>query len=101
MKPPKLMLLHPDDNVAVCIAPVAAGEPLQAGRSGFLAAQPIAVGHKIACQAIAVGEQVRKYGAPIGTATQAVAPGEWVHVHNLKSDYISTHDRRTATGAAK
>ena len=57
MSPPKLMLLHPDDNVLVCIA-------------------------------------------PIGSATQAIEAGEWVHVHNMKSDYIRTHDRHTVAGDA-
>ena len=29
-----------------------------------------------------------KVGVPIGTATQAIAPGEHVHSHNLQSDHI-------------
>jgi D-threo-aldose 1-dehydrogenase len=96
----KLVLLHPDDNVAVCIAPLAKGELLMAGRIELRAAQALTVGHKLACRTIAAGEKILKYGAPIGSATQAIAVGEWVHVHNMKSDYIPTHDRRTVTGAA-
>jgi altronate hydrolase len=41
-------------------------------------------GHKVATQAIAAGEAVRRYDQIIGHATQAIAPGQHVHVHNLK-----------------
>lgn len=98
--PPKLMLLHPEDNVAICIAPIAAGERLEAGGTELCPAQPLGVGHKIASRSIATGEKIYKYGAPIGSATQDIAAGEWVHVHNMKSDYIRTHDRQTIAGEA-
>ena len=95
----KLMLLHPDDNVLVCIAPIAAGESLAVGGVELRAAQDLGAGHKLARRTIAPGEKILKYGAPIGSATHAIAPGEWVHVQNMKSDYIRTHDRKTVTGA--
>jgi D-threo-aldose 1-dehydrogenase len=94
------MLLHPNDNVLVCTAPIAAGERLATDNAELRAAQDIGVGHKLARRPIALGERILKYGAPIGSATRAIAPGEWVHMHNMKSDYIPTHDRQTVTGAA-
>lgn len=97
--PPKLTLLHPEDNVLVCIAPIAAAEPVSVAGVDFRAAQDIGVGHKLARRAIAAGEKIFKYGAPIGSATRAILPGEWLHMHNMKSDYIPTHDRQTASGA--
>jgi D-threo-aldose 1-dehydrogenase len=100
MTRPKLMLLHGEDNVVICIAPIAAGESLEVGRAQLRAAQDIGVGHKLAFRAIASGEKILKYGAPIGSATQAIAPGVWVHLHNMKSDYIASHDRQTVQGAA-
>ena len=99
MNPPKLMLLHPDDNVLVCIAPIGAGDRLAAEETELRAAEDVGVGHKLARRSIAAGEKILKYGAPIGSATQAISPGEWVHMHNMKSDYIRTHDRQTVTGA--
>ena len=42
-------------------------------------------GHKIALTEIHVGEQITKYGEEIGTATQEIKPGDYVHVHNLDS----------------
>ena len=101
MNPPTAMLLHPDDNILVCIAPIVAGERVAAGGTEVIAAEAVAVGHKLARRAIAACEQILKYGAPIGSATRAIAPGEWVHAHNMKSDYIPTHDRQTVSGAAR
>lgn len=99
MSPPKLLLLHPGDNVLMCIAPVEQAERLALDGAELLAAEAVDVGHKLARRAIAAGEKIVKYGAPIGSATRAIAPGEWVHVHNMKSDYIPSHDRQTAPGA--
>ncbi|MBR4254255.1 MAG: altronate dehydratase [Lentisphaeria bacterium] len=43
-------------------------------------------GHKYAIRPIAPGENVIKYGMPIGHAKAAIAPGEHVHTHNLASN---------------
>ena len=40
---------------------------------------------------MAVGERVIKYGAPIGRASRAIAPGDHVHLQNLVSDYTATY----------
>ena len=100
MNSSKAMLLHPDDNVLVCIAPISAAERLAVGGAELLAAEAVNVGHKLARRPIAPGEKILKYGAPIGSATRAIAAGEWVHSHNIRSDYISTNDRRTLAGDA-
>jgi len=100
VNPPKLMLLHPDDNVLTCIAPIAAAERVAIAGIELRAAEAVGVGHKLARRPIAPGERILKYGAPIGSATQAIQAGEWVHVHNIRSDYIPTHDRQTVAGEA-
>ena len=43
-------------------------------------------GHKYALRDIAAGENVVKYGMPIGHATRAIAKGEHVHVENVKTN---------------
>ena len=53
-------------------------------------AEDIASGHKIAIKNISEGEDVIKYGAPIGHATQTILPGEKVHVHNMKTNLAGT-----------
>ncbi len=53
----------------------------------------IGPGHKVALCEIAAGEKVRRNNVAIGSATEDVAAGEHVHLHNLKSDYIPTLNR--------
>ncbi len=93
----RLLLLHPDDNILVARAPIAAGEPIQIGNNSVTLSRAMPLGHKLARRPIAAGEQVRKYGAPIGTATDAIAVGEHVHVHNLASDYTASISLQGAT----
>jgi altronate hydrolase len=73
--------LHPDDNIVVAPARIAKGARL--AREGVVARDSIPMGHKIATEAIARGALVRKYGQVIGVATQDIAPGAHVHVHNI------------------
>ena len=43
-------------------------------------------GHKVALTNINEGEDVTKYGYPIGVATADIAKGEHVHSHNMKTN---------------
>lgn len=43
-------------------------------------------GHKYAVSAISAGENIIKYGNPIGHAVCDIAEGEHVHTHNLKTN---------------
>lgn len=89
----RLILLHPDDNVLICVRPIEAGDILPASGGTIPAREGIAIGHKVARGALQPGDKVIKYGAPIGSMTEGVAVGDWVHMHNMKSDYISSHTR--------
>lgn len=42
-------------------------------------------GHKIAAAAIPQGAHVIKYGESIGAASRDIAPGEYVHIHNMEA----------------
>jgi hypothetical protein len=53
----------------------------------------IELGHKLARRALAADTRVLKYGAPIGSMKMAVARGEHVHLHNLRSDYLPSTSR--------
>jgi len=93
-----LILLHPDDNVLVLSAPVQAGQSLMIDGRTAIADANVGVGHKLARHALAPGDKVLKYGAPIGSITAPVTAGGHVHLHNMKSDYIASHTR-LATGS--
>ncbi len=43
-------------------------------------------GHKYALRDIAEGENIIKYGCPIGHATADIKKGEHVHTHNIKTN---------------
>ncbi|MBE6915361.1 MAG: altronate dehydratase [Ruminococcaceae bacterium] len=43
-------------------------------------------GHKYARRDIKTGENIIKYGNPIGRATRNIPQGEWVHTHNMKTN---------------
>jgi (2R)-sulfolactate sulfo-lyase subunit alpha len=89
-----VILLHPDDNVVVCRRTVIAGERISIeGSMDIIASRSVEIGHKLARFALPQFSKVIKYGAPIGSMTQAAKPGDWVHLHNMKSDYMSAHTR--------
>jgi altronate dehydratase small subunit len=86
-----LLRLAETDPVAVATRDIAAGEQVSVGGVTVTVRAPVKLGHKVALRAIAPGEKIEKYRVPIGSATQAIAPGEIVHTHNLKSDYLPTY----------
>ena len=89
-----VILLHADDNVVVCRRTVIAGERISIeGSADVIARSNVEIGHKLARFALPQFSKVIKYGAPIGSMTEATEPGDWVHLHNMKSDYMSAHTR--------
>ena len=85
----KATLLSADDNVAVALAPIEAGERVVVrapdGMREVLAIEAIPLCHKIAVVDLSTGEDVRKYGHCIGEVRAPIARGAWVHTHNLVS----------------
>lgn len=88
---PRLILLHPDDDVFVLAAAVSAGEPVIIAGRPIRMMQGLALGHKVARRHIPQGGKVRKYGLSIGSASCDIAVGDHVHIHNLQSDYTPTY----------
>jgi len=89
----QLILLHEDDNVLVVVAPIEVGDILPVGGGTVPARAGVTIGHKVARQALRPGDRVIKYGAPIGSMIAAAEAGDWVHLHNMRSDYIAAHLR--------
>lgn len=96
--PPATILLHADDNILVSSAPIRAGDLLPIDGATVVAPGDIAIGHKLARRALAAGEKIFKYGAPIGSMTKDCVAGAHVHMHNMKSDYIASHMRDAFSG---
>lgn len=90
----QLISLNPNDNVAVALCDLKAGQEVTLTDGHALTLlEDIDFGHKVAVCTILQGEKVLKYGLPIGSATRNIAAGEHVHVQNIKSDYIWRPDR--------
>ncbi len=77
---PALIVLHPEDTVAVAREPLAAGTPID---HDVAVKQAVPSGHKLALRAVQAGEAVLKFGQPIGHASSDIEAGEHVHTHNL------------------
>jgi len=77
--------LHPTDNVAVVLEPVAAGTAVLVDGRPIVAGEAVPAFHKIALEDMGFGELALKYGAPIGETSQSVRRGSWVHSHNLRT----------------
>ncbi|MCB1500345.1 MAG: UxaA family hydrolase [Bauldia sp.] len=87
----RLLLLDLHDNVLVARTRIRAGEEIRVGGVMVTVDRDLPIGHKLARRAVAPGDKIVKYGAPIGSATAAIAIGGHVHVHNVKSDYTPTY----------
>jgi hypothetical protein len=87
----RLLRLAPQDNIGVVTRTIEAGETLLIAGCPATISQRIPTGHKIALGPIKAGQKITKYGAPIGSAICDIGPGQYVHTHNLKSDYLPTY----------
>ena len=80
-----IVKINQNDNVAVALRPLNKGEGLQAAETAVTLMEDIPQGHKFALREIKSGEEVVKYGFRIGFAKEDIQPGQWVHVHNVKT----------------
>ena len=73
--------LHPNDDVVIARQQLIGG--MRIPDENLMVSGLIPAGHKVAAQRISRGEPVHRYNQIIGIATQDIAPGQHVHVHNL------------------
>lgn len=81
---PAVIRLDAADNVVVARIEIAAGTEVPS--EGVTALQDVPLGHKIATREIRKGEPVLKYATIIGFAGEDIAPGTWLHSHNVLVD---------------
>ena len=67
---------------------IAKGTLVEVDGLAVTALEDIPQGHKMAVKPIKNGENVIKYGFPIGHATADAAPGTWMHTHNVPKKYL-------------
>ncbi len=95
---PRCFQVHPSDSVATLLddvptAPATVGVLSSRGQSEVTATEPIVQAHKIALRDIRAGEPIVKFGVAIGAAISDIRAGQWVHLHNCKSNF----DQRSQT----
>ena len=88
--------LHPGDSVLIARSTLMENTDVA---PGVRTTMRIPAGHKVAIKPIAPGQAIIRYGQIIGFATQPIAPGSQVHVHNcgmgdFDKDYAYTVDAR-------
>jgi altronate dehydratase small subunit len=88
---PRVLILSPGDNFAIAKSDLPANASIEVMGARVTLKEKVLTGHKFAFKHIAKGEKIIKYGAPIGVATQDIAPGDPMHLHNIASDYIPTY----------
>ena len=74
--------INPADNVAVALADLKAGTLVE----GVTLKTDVPQGHKITLKPLAEGENVIKYGFPIGHVVKAVEAGEWIDHNSVKTN---------------
>jgi len=78
--------LDPHDNVIVARSNVPVGSEVAA--EGIVTLHDIPAGHKVSTAFLAKGQAVLKYNTIIGYASGDLAPGTWMHSHNIHFDEV-------------
>ena len=82
--------INPADSVVVCLRAMKAGETVTDGDKEIKLLQDTPAGHKVLLSDKKEGEDIIKYGYPIGHAAKNLKAGEWVNENNLKTNLAGT-----------
>jgi len=78
--------LHPNDNVVIALTDFEAGAKIEVDHQLVTLGDAVKQGHKIAFSDVPAGQNIVKYGFPIGHATTDVKMGDHVHTHNTRTN---------------
>lgn len=84
--------INPADNVAVAISPLYAGETIEADGRVITLRTDVPAGHKVTLKNFQAGENIIKYGYPIGHLTTDVPEGTWVSEKEIKTNLAGLLD---------
>ena len=82
--------INPADSVVVCLQPKKKGEIIDIDGLRIVLNQDTPAGHKVLIKDVKEGENIIKYGYPIGHARQDLKIGDWVNENNLKTNLSGT-----------
>ena len=90
MEQSSFIKINPADSVVVCLRPFSKGETISVDGKTINVAQDTPAGHKVLINDTAKGEDILKYGYPIGHAKEDLKAGTWVNENNLKTNLAGT-----------
>ncbi len=82
--------INPADSVVVCLVEKKKGDLIEVDGKKIVLSQDTPAGHKVLIKDVSEGENIIKYGYPIGHARQDMKAGEWVNENNLKTNLSGT-----------
>ena len=82
--------INPSDTVVVCLTEKKQGDVIEAGGECVVLAEDVPAGHKVLLRDVKAGEDIIKYGYPIGHAIKDMKGGEWVNENNLRTNLSGT-----------
>lgn len=88
----KTIQINPADNVAVAIEPLKAGETIIVNGNQIVITTDVPAGHKFLLKNLAKGENVIKYGYPIGHLLEDHKQGDFICHENIKTNLAGLLD---------
>ena len=92
MEQATFLKINPADSVVVCLQPKKQGDTINVDGQTITVSQDTPAGHKILISDVRKGENIIKYGYPIGHAREDLKAGDWVNEHNLQTNLAGTLD---------
>lgn len=90
MEQSSFIKINPADSVVVCLRPFQKGETIEVDGKSVTLLQDTPAGHKVLINDAAQGDNIIKYGYPIGHAREDLKEGQWVNENNLKTNLSGT-----------
>ena len=90
MEQATFLKINPADSVVVCLSAKKQGDIIEVDGKQITVNQDTPAGHKVLIVDVKQGENIIKYGYPIGHAREDLKAGDWVNENNLKTNLSGT-----------
>jgi len=84
MRDPRVLRIHPHDNVLVALQDLKAGEHIVHDGKTYVLVDDVAAKHKFFTEDLSAGDAVRMYGVLVGRAVRDVKVGQWMNTTNVR-----------------
>jgi len=88
--------ISPEDNVAVALTRLEAGEQVALDGQPYKIRTRVPVKHKFALQDLKTGDRIIMYGGLVGEATAAIPKGDVIAVSNMRHQSSDFHGKTTS-----